>query len=684
MRPILLAFATLLFVIAIRPAVGCGGDEYTTQYPISSEHLVDGRRWTAVLKALDHYRVPRNYGGELEYDEQRTVDSLASDSLKAFLRRSGLDSLAHLNWRCWQCAGCGARITNYCGTVLDFLKAISADPAAKHHYRDLALARFRIFMELGRANDESLATLLLDLRRIADEPESGDWGRYLRATAYFYADSLTEAMREAEPLKSSRFRWVAEAASILRARAAMIAAQKNWDGWSNPTGMVDTALLALSGREYAGYLARFPDGRYLHSAHGMQRRVFFLTGKRAAFNRAVVQDFESCLKAGAGPDFPIQPIALDAALHYADSLDLPVTSPLLMVYFARTRHAHGWDKVLGRLEKAKPAYAKYPGLYDYVFATLLRQKGDAARLLAEYGNRPPSAALLARALAVVVARSLEDSLLWKQAVEHWSQLAKSVPDSNDYIQKHLANAYLQGGDVPGVLDSASLVRDTAALIEAAYWSGEDSCIQSWSKSPTLKVVARRTLHRRILNRHLYAGRYREFVSRYDSIPPDDRRFHESAIDAARQLAENPRDPSGLYGLGNFLWKWKDIKADYPLLQQGQNFPVTYELPRGHEPDLPCCRGQGRADGYSYSSERASRPTPFSLFLQASLEYPEEEKHAEEAEVLRALIMCYSDTNLGNACKADEKRPLADRRRWYVKLNRKYPDSESARKTEHYY
>jgi hypothetical protein len=683
MRKIILPLAALLSALADPAAAGCAGD-YVIAYPISSEHLAEGTRWTALLKALDHYRVPRTFAGNLDYQEYGAAERTANDSLKAYLRRSGLDSLAGMDWSRYRCMGSGTRITNHSVTVLDFLKAISSDPVAQRQFHDLASARFRIFLELSCGRDKNLPALLPDLRRIADNPGSGDWGRYLYASALFYADSLSEAMQEAEPLKASRFRWVAEAAWILRARAAMIAAQKDWDGWSPPPGNLDTGMLALSAREYAGYLAGFPDGRYRHSAHGMRRRMFFLTGNRAAFNRAVVEDFESCLAAGAGPGCPIQPIALDASLHYDDSLDLPVSSPLLMVYFARTRKAHRWENVLARLEEAKPAYAKYPGLHDYILATILRQKGDHAGLVADYGNRPPSGDLPARALAVAVGRSLEDGKLWKQAVAHWSRLAKSVPDSNDYIQKHLANAYLQAGDAPGALDTASQMRDTAALIEAAYWSGEDSCILSWAKSPNLKAAARRALSRRILNRHLYKGRYREFADFYDSLAPDDRRYHDSAIAAVRQLAENPRDPSGLFGLGNFLWKWKDIKADYRILEDGQYFRDTYDMPRGHEPDRPCCRGQGSADGYTYSSERVGRPTPFSLFLRASLEYPEGEKHAEEAMVLRSLILCYSNTNIGIACKADENRPLEDRRRWFKKLFRKYPDSESARKTGIFY
>ncbi|MBW8890438.1 MAG: hypothetical protein JF616_22020 [Fibrobacteres bacterium] len=643
-----------------------------------SRHLVDfgggNRQYDRILKHFHpNTAQPWNAFGPKE----GPYSKWSKPQLDSLLKLRGLDTLpsgtfSSRRFGDMYVAGC----SNTNETLAEFAVNVDADPLARRGLRDLILMRIRMLNTWRCEDGDSVRVGLAAFQEFSARKDMGGYPGYLYAAALFYAKAHQDAAHFAEGLYHSPSPWVAEAARILAARAYMAAAQTRWDGWSNPAGAVDTTLLSRSAAEYAAYLEAYPQGRYRRSAQGMNRRFLYLKGDRKALTAALLKEIEDARLAWAGDSSTSARLTLallDFQKRYRDTTTCPYACPLPMAKCVTPDLTDSMAAVrLAGLESAKDAYRQYPGLFDYYRTALQSRLNDRKAFLKEYGGIQPGSGLFQRARTALVADAFEKDGQWAKARALWEGLSRANPDSGAYFQSRLAMNYRWRQDMPGLLDSASAVRDTMVLGAAIHAYASDSCLQAWLALPHLKGFARRALVRRLLSRCLKEKRYGDFNALFASFAQADREYFQSVEPAVQLLAKDSLSPKGLNDLGWFIIdkagrepiRWNTGRPG-PYLMGDTDTYVEYEIPDPPDRKPPCC---GEAPG----------PTPDSmgrahdLFLLATRQFGPKDKSEEEPRAIYYLLQCYTRDVRFRSSRG--QATLEQRWVWYRKLNRKYPKS----------
>jgi hypothetical protein len=681
---------TLPIALSLSPAPSraCG---WALDYTPVSRHLVDfgggNRQYDRILKHFHPHVFDSLDAGK---SQDGPYSKWAKPQFDSLLNLRGFDTLPADPFQANRyCHSYDAGNSNTLETVADMIVNADADPLARRGLRELMLLRIRSFRAFGCSDGDSVSVVLPVFKEYAARKDLGGYPGYLYASALFYAKAHLEAARVAAQLYHGPSPWVAEAARILAARAYMSAAQTRWDGWSDPAGTVDTALIARCAAEYAAYLEAYPQGRYRASAQGMNRRILYLKGDRKALTAILLKEIGEARAAWTG-DKPTS-ARLAAALlqyqkRYRDTTACPYASPLQMAGCVKPDlpDSLAAERLAG-LEAARDAYRLYPGLFDYYRTALQYRLKDRKAFLREHGDIKPGRDLFQRARAALVADAWEQDDEpggWAKARALWDGLSRANPDSGAYFQSRLAMNYRWRRDMPALLDSASAVRDTMVIGAAIQAYASDSCLKSWLAGSSLKGFARRMICRRLLANRLREKRYGDFTALFASLPKADRDYFQSVEASVRLLAKDSLDPKGLNDLGYFIvdktgreplaW-YADNPARYVMGDTGTY--VEYEIPIPPYRKPPCC-------GESHRPFPDSMGRAHDLFLLASQQFGPKDKGEEEARALYQLLQCYTRDARYRTSRGDA--PLKQRAAWFGRLKRKYPDSPWAGKMAVYH
>lgn len=117
-----------------------------------------------------------------------------------------------------------------------------------------------------------------------------DFATYLAGAQHFYLGDFPGASADFGRLSQTADPWLRESALYMVARTKLNAAQQ-YDEFGDMVEPEkrDLAAIAAAGTAFRSYLAAYPDGRYAMSARGLLRRVAWLAGDGTALANAYVQ-----------------------------------------------------------------------------------------------------------------------------------------------------------------------------------------------------------------------------------------------------------------------------------------------------------------------------------------------------------------------------------------------------------
>lgn len=667
-----LAILLLIAIAPLRSTAGCAGGE-DAPGPPTSLHIVDFDGAGAYERILLHFHPKAGAYRDYRWSDERKTDVQLKRINALLADRKAGDTLAEIPINTW-CDGdaFGANRSNGAAAVMDMIEGAHAEGMPGKDLLALARTRVALIRAIPCPGEIRDSALLRDIASAAYGKKTLGYQQYLLAAVRLYTQDYAGALELGRSLKDASSPWVAEAGGILAARAALSAAQKAWDGWSDPAGKVDLRMLEESRKEYAEYLQTYPKGRYRTSAEGMQRRLDYFSGDSASLNAALERQVEA-VRIALEKDTNLVPEFYDALVElrrfFRTGTGAPYGSPLHMVKVVFQAPDSLVRGHLQGLEKAKEAYRIYPGLHPLLRLVLLTRLKEEKTIAKEYGSLKPGAPLLQRAQASLLAQALERQGDTAKARALWRGLAAAMPDADSarYFRHRLGATYWTRGEMPAFFRSEA-AKDTAVVKSILYRNHAGpgkmfapACIKGWMNLPDIHPDVRFVLRERLLGILLDARSYREFSEVLDASPKPSASSFAAVQTAARSLAADSNDAKGLVNVGHFL----NVRSALPAVFTGDVGART-PFPGGWPADgvLPI----------SCAMEApAVVPQPFDYFTRALRQFGPKDRNEVEAKALNFLLHCFKRT--GDEGKCGGRAEYRQRQAWFRTLNRKYLDSK---------
>lgn len=586
----------------------------------------------------------------------------------------------------------------------DFARAMAANkalPAGERVALGAARARLAVVCDSSSALRPDWPT------GIASAPGKA-FLAYLAAAEAFYAGHW-QAAREGfaalvpgKGAKGAADPWVVEAARYMVARAdlnwAMAGAFNEWGDFAG-ADKVDKALTRRAREELLAYIAFHPLGAYSDSARGLVRRSVWLEGD----TRALAQLYEAMLGAigGDSPDAARLVQEIDSKLLFAKDAGTAIDGPLLLATWdlmqMRQFTRGPWTEreptestlTLLALEAQAPRFASRPDLYQYLRALhaytvqkdmkrVLQLVPDEARARA-FGPLAFSRQVL-RGLALAALHDPNEAGFWRDLLSGATALWQRPT-----VELALAMNYERHGRLADVFAPGSPITDPTTRSILLMHGADPALLRGAASDRTAPQRERDLATFVLLYKQLSRGDYAGFgASRAltrpgastegglwdllaaESIPvglfsrgqtgSGDYACPALAATAAT-LARSSQDAPARLCLGEF-WRLNGFDG----FTQLDDLPPADEL--GGAPSLwpgkPLTRGRIYA---AVIADKGAAP-------------------ADKAYALYRAINCYAPS--GNDSCGGGAVPVSQRKAWFDRLRRDYPQSAWARKLRYYW
>jgi hypothetical protein len=539
-----------------------------------------------------------------------------------------------------------------------FLGVFAGDATLARHAGRLVAWRTRL-VGLCPAQSAQVDALVSEIRSAtASDPALREAAGYLAGAAFLYTGRAADAAAEFEALAHAGNGWIREAALYSMARALMVAAQKNWDGYSD-FGRIDAATLGRARAAFASYSTAFPRGAYAASAANMARRLAYLGRDGRELNRLIIERFARLHDA---KDFAeIRRTAGSEIGNYVDLKALtvetfPFEHPLLAATLRPHARALAADPAssLLALTRAKPRYAAYPGLYELMAVPLLAAAGEPAALtLAPPVDTPLS---VMRGILYQRAVALERLKRYAEARAVLHGIARELPDvmTDDSFVADMFRLHLADGDYSDAFAAGSPLTNAEVARDLFERIGSEETLRALAKGTGAGPLA---AQRELLFRLLRERRWKDFLVLYRQAGKP-APFTEAET-AARTLARAGDDPKGLFNIGSFLHRRNGVGGDCCPCEKLSNPP-----PRHVDAGV----------------------APIALYGEAITRLRRVRDEALEPEVLHHAILCFQESSDARACQRGMavEVPKGARAAWFHRLKTKYAQSIWAARTPYYY
>lgn len=566
---------------------------------------------------------------------------------------------------------------------------------------------------------------------------------YILATQMFYtgdkasfasSDSLYRALVDSKALSTQAstnagLAWLMDTANYMLIRTAINRLYQSGMGEYNfEVGKIDPALARQSQQAIDNYLKNHPKGRYLASARGLQRRVYWLTGQQDKLIAEIEWQINHPNSALFNLDSRLLPEEIERKVFFTDyehPLDInTLNDPILLTSFAlsRLRPAVEGDTkplTLAEIENLKPKFASRPELYQYLLATYYWvQKNDPKQALSYLPNDLPTNLLSNGAKGklsyfdfsryALKARALQQAGQTSQAVAVWQALQQlPKPTYQDKIvalalalEADRTNDYSQifGKNSARQTNSTDLILQKQIIQYSADAKLLEQIINSRPVTDEIGAEARYAL----LTKSLLNRQYKEFLQYQNQYLPknyQDYQGYDSKNEALKKLpnfqqfawqgkkispaitcqnltitvtklAQNPQDRLQMICLSEFI---NTTYIDSYLTKNWTAYPdkaSPYRFPQlGDVPNRFGAKPLNRLDIYQ---------AVFAGYQPDEL----------SAYALHRAIGCFASSG-NNQCSngsevTPDEIPLATRKGWYNQLKAKYGKTTWAKNQKYYW
>ncbi len=596
----------------------------------------------------------------------------------------------------WSSAG-DARGQGLAAAAPAFAAAMAANKALPAAERSLlSTARARLLQtHNGPAEGEAVMPWPTGIASAAGK----EYLAYLQAADAFYGKRWDEAREGFAKLGRAGDPWVAETAAYMVARTELAAASANSIdeyGFFQGVKTVDKAATARGQGALSAYLKAWPQGRYVASARGLERRALWLA---ADFGK-LAQRYEDMLAATAPASEQMVGLVqeIDNKLLFDSENTAPrATGPLLLatIDLMQLRVGDPADKNsdvkpgidAATLAGQQAAFMRAPDLYSFVlanhafyvakdYARVLKLIPDDARR-ASYGPLAFSRQVL-RGQALAALGDRNETGFWRELIGG----AEAVWQ-RPTVELALAMNLERRGQVAAVFAKDSPITDplTRAIL-LAHSAGPDLLRSAamTSAQPQERDEALFVLLYKQLSRGNYAG----FVSNRPLARAD------APLDGKFTFARYPALGLGVFASG------RTMEAGFACPALTATAQALAADPRAIHAQL--CLGEfWRLNGFDDFSvldvaPRANElggavsgfpgvPNRRGSFYEAAIADPRAAP-ADKAYALFRLVRCYAPSG-NNSCGGTEASK-AQRKAWFDRLHRDYPKSVWAQKLRVYW
>lgn len=545
---------------------------------------------------------------------------------------------------------------------------------------------------------------------------------YIVATQMFYtgdktsfdsADSLYRALSQLKPNNNDGLNWLADTANYMLIRTGINRVYQSGMGeYSYDIAKADAALIAGTQKAIDNYI-NHGKGRYLPSARGLQRRLYWLSGQQDK----LISEMEWQLNHPNSPlfnlDSRVLPAEIERKIFFTD-MDHPLDinklhDPTLITSFALSRlrpAVEGEPKplTLTELEALKPKFSSHPSLYQYLLANYYWvQQNNSKQALQYLPTDSPKGKLSYFSLSqyALKARLLEAMGQKAEAISLWQalhQLPKQPYQStitelaltleadrtNNYNQLFGPNATIHSPDLKMQVIQHSA--DAKLLTQIA---------DTYSATDPIGAEARYAL----LTKSLLHGQYADFL-RYKTqyLPKNAQDYlgYDSKNEALKNLPEFSQ------------FNWKGTKISPAIVCQDLTTTITRLSQNPQDRLQKLCLsefmydtyldnylGDGDLDYYQPDEAKKTYQYPYlgnipSRFAGNTLNrldiyqstFASGQKDELSAYALHRAIGCFASS--GNNQCSNQDIPIATRKGWFNRLKSDFANANWAKNQKYYW
>jgi hypothetical protein len=532
---------------------------------------------------------------------------------------------------------------------------------------------------------------------------------YLAAAADFYADRFDEARDRFAALAQAPDPWVRETALYMVARSeinrAQLAAFDDY-GWMVEPARRDVTAARAAGAALDSYLRAYPDGRYASSARGLTRRAAWLGGDREALAAAVDRQLASSGAYDGQPDSVSFVGEIDDRL-LAGETPPSTRNPLLLAVvdlqrmrcttYADNPNEPCPDRIRREeLERQAPLFAGEQALFDYLRASHAFYVGDDPR---EAIALIPDAARQQRFTYLEFSRQVLrglalDAVGDRNARGFWLSLFDGAvqPYQRDALELALAIHDERAGNLDRIFAPDSRVRHPLMRQLLLEHSAGPALLRRQANDGSVPKQERDVAAYILLAKELRRGLYRDFLDDVRLVPAraqaDEGYYGGAARYAAVEWLQLEPPPLSVFAAGAGVGEagCRDLRsavselaatpnavgprlcvAEFFRLNGFDDFP--FDEPAG-ESGL----GSGRSQ---FPGERYHRLEVYKSVIADPAATPD-----QRAFALNRAIRCYGPGGY-NSCGGVDVG-VEQRRAWFQRLKRQYPNSRWAQTLRYYW
>jgi len=565
-----------------------------------------------------------------------------------------------------------------------FLQGLLDDKVAPKKIEMLLHLRIQIAEAFCKGNPENLRADLFskieELEKDLGNKEVEYYLQYLKIALFFdVADArlpngakelLSTLAEELRKDQTSSYAWLKETVLYLTARLDLILSQKNWDGWTSPhDAVINLPLLEKAEEGFKVYRATYPQGLYVNSAENIQRRIDFLAGRKQAISQALSQKMNVFLASPQRDEASFKTLLDEMRRYSPASADFEKDHPLLLAFHVLYNASVSTEENLKALVKNEARFADYPLLYPLLKAIMEYNIKDYPAVLATTKGIEAKNEFLVKSLLALRAHAYAQLGQKEQALDLWQSVFKVSPEDSILIE--ILNLLYSLHRFKEILEMPVPQNVLNAFVELGIPTEDLLACQD-----TLSLTAKEVVATELLRRSLLSRNYVQFEKTWDFMQKNKLRLtqnipYQAIAPSMGRLAQNPQDLKAEMDVAKFI---------YDHLAEGLLDPdsCAWWL-QVMNPQL-----------------RPTRPwekgflSPYQTFQKVAKAFRSTgQKSPLEAEALHYLTRCFRSGYLRGQCILHAPSTPAyvgkdTSKAFYLRLHKRYPGSEWAKKTPYYY
>ena len=409
---------------------------------------------------------------------------------------------------------------------------------------------------------------------------------YLKASRHFYMQKWSSAIDQYQTLLKSKDPWIKEVSHYMNFRSLINHAQHNaFDSWGDYNGNVDLEALQQAHTALSSYKTLYPNGRYLLSAKGLVRRLFWL----GRDDIQLANEYERLILSIPSKPTTVALIQeIDDKILFQENFDREaLQTPILLAidFLVRMRpyYKFEWDKL--KLEiSAKELYFKaHPELYNFIKASYSFYVEEDFNTVIFLTSKPIQNAIktsLQFSLMTLHGMALHE-LKSPETEDFWQELLKQplVNSQRGVVEIWLGKHYEANNNLKAVYDQNSVINESSIRRNLMIGAIDKELLKYITKSDDRSVSEQDLALFILLVRNLSEGSYQEFLTNHNQIgnrqqsddylwnitsqedvpltlfrsgtPSEDYYCHPDLIETVSKLAQNPKSIDALLCLSEF-------------------------------------------------------------------------------------------------------------------------------------